>query len=287
MNDVLTQEPSARPLAADVEVRQFQFEQGWHDTTQYNFFADDKFFSVRAMEMRTLKHHNAWVYDDGVLELVNSSEPWELNGDAHLDLRAPRFAVRSDDKAGAITVLSEDSKPVLEIAFTTPITTYWGTPATAAVIHQPLIQADITYNGQSYKGVGYCKRGFFTENPHHLSWRFVEGEANNGAYMLWTADASFGRNAEKYDYFKIAYADGKIVAADNLASFQRDNRAFGKIDGSAYEVRIEPLCEWSSDLKSAEMETRIRQRFCKMTVRHDGKEDTGYALSETGMGTTV
>ena len=57
------------------------------------------------------------------------------------------------------------------------------------------------------------------------------------------------------------------------------------IDGTAYEVQIDELCEWSGQVRHASMDTKLRQRFCKMRVIHDGQVDESYALNETGMGT--
>ena len=286
MDDVVITKASARPLEAGPEVRQFQFGIGVHDSLQYNFFAEDKIFSVRVMEMHTLKHHYVWLYDDGLREIVNSEEPWELSGDAHVDLKASRFQLRSDDDGGSTVVFSEASEPVFEIDFTTPIAAPWGTPAGGAVIHQPLIQADVRYGGKTYKGIGYCKRYWFLDDdPKYMGWRFIEGEVGGGRYMLWTADGQWGADAGKYDYFRIATPDGTIVGAENIDSYHRDDAAFGVIDGTAYEVRIEELCEWAVVLKNDSMNAKLRQRFCKMKVIHDGQVDEGYALNETGMGT--
>ena len=33
------------------------------------------------------------------------------------------------------------------------------------------------------------------------------------------------------------------------------------------------------------MDTLLRQRFCKLTVRYDGEDHRGYALHESGGGT--
>ena len=285
MDDVVTTAATARPLESGAEVRQFQMGQGRHDGTQYNFFAEDKIFSVRVMDMQDLKYHNVWLYDDGLLEIINSNEPWELSGDSHLDMKAPRFELSCDDDKGSLVVLSEQSEPVLEIAFTTPISAPWGSPAGSSVIHQPLIQADISYDGHSYKGIGYSKRYWFVEPPHFWSWRFINGAVDDGRYMIWTADAQWGEDAEKYDYFRIAYPDGTVLAAENIDSYHRDNAAHGVIDGTAYEVQIDELCEWSGQVRHAGMDTKLRQRFCKMRVIHDGEVDESYALNETGMGT--
>lgn len=286
MDGVITT-ATARKLDTNVEVRQFQMGQGTHDGTQYNFFAEDKLFSLRVMDMPNLsrKYLNVWIYDDGLREIISSSETWELVGDSHLDLKTARFQLSCDDDSGSLTVLSEQAGSLLEINFTTPISVPWGTPAGASVIHQPLIQASISYDGNSYRGIGYCKRYWFHIPPQFWSWRFVEGTVDSGRYMIWTADAQWGEDAQKYDYFRIAYPDGNIIAAENADSWHRDNAAFGVIDGTTYEVQIDELCEWSDQVQGPGMNTSLRQRFCKMRVIRDGQIDEGYALNETGVGT--
>ena len=75
MDDVVTTAATARPLESGVEVRQFQMGQGRHDGTQYNFFAEDKIFSVRVMDMQDLKYHNVWLYDDGCWKSSTATSP--------------------------------------------------------------------------------------------------------------------------------------------------------------------------------------------------------------------
>ena len=103
--------------------------------------------------------------------------------------------------------------------------------------------------------------------------------------MAWcgTHDAFFGLNS--YDYFKVAYADGTILTADNQHTHHRDNIAYGSIDGRPFEAEVEPIGEWQTTLLGENMDTVLRQRYCKLTVRNDGDEHEGYALHETGGGT--
>jgi hypothetical protein len=283
MDDIAITKPSARPLDSSVDVRQFQFGLGVHDSTQYNFFAEDKFFSVRVVETLTTKHYSAWLYDNGVVEVVNSADAMERIGSAELNLKAPQFELRADDERGSTVALSGRSNPVFEIDFTTPIAVKWGFPGQGYVIHQPLIQADISYGGQAYKGIGYCKRAWYDERIGYWGWRFVEGAFGGGRSMVWTADATFGHS--KYDYFRIARAEGTVEAAENIDSRHRDDAAYGEIDGTSYEVRIAELGTWQTQLAGERMDTKLRQRFCEMTVTHDGEVEVGYALNETGIGT--
>ena len=76
-----------------------------------------------------------------------------------------------------------------------------------------------------------------------------------------------------------------MEAADATGSFHREDAAHGTIGKTSYEVRIEELGLWETVLRTERMDTKLRQRFCRMTVRHDGKVEEGVALNETGMGT--
>ena len=47
-----------------------------HESCQYNFFCDDKFFCVRQIELRDFRHQSAWLYDGKV---CRSSQPQRQN----------------------------------------------------------------------------------------------------------------------------------------------------------------------------------------------------------------
>ena len=283
MDDVVTRDRAAPQIEAGTDFRQLQLGGSCHEGIQYNFFSGDKLFAVRIIETRSLRHQSAFVYDNGIVELLNEDAHMERIGSDHLDIKTPRFRMTSDDDQGSITVLSEGSGAELEIAFTTPISSGWAAPDQGAGLHQPLIQGEIAYGGQTYKGIGYCKRYRQDEDVGYLRWRFINGETGGRASMLWTADATFGHS--KYDYFKIAYPDGTIAAADGTHTHHRDDMAFGTIDGEPYEIHMEELGEWSTRLLTDNMDTNLRNRFCRMTVRHGGSEEKGYAFNETGIGT--
>ena len=272
------------PKNSGDDVRQFQLGMGSHDGTQYNFFLEDKVFSVRLIEIRGLYHHSAWLYDDGIEEVVNGDTPMDKTGDKHLNVENERFKIHSDDESGAMSVYSDDSELVFQIDFTTPLTFDWGTPLGAAVIHQPLIHANVSYQGTTYESIGYCKRYWFYEDTDFLAWRFIEGEVGGGQYMVWTADGNFGGDYNKYDYFKIANPNGNIVQSADNESYHRDNGAFATIDDVKYELEIEGLGTWSTILRGDETFLKLRQRFCKLKVMHDGKIEAGYAINETGVG---
>lgn len=272
------------PKNSGPEVRQFPLGQGCHDGTQYNFFAGDKVFSVRVIASRNIHHHSAWLYDGGVREVVLSDAPMEQSGRDCLDLAAERFRVWSDDERGGMSASDGGSEPVFDISFRTPITFDWNTPGDGAVIHQPLIQADIRYRGETLAGIGYCKRFWFYRDTDYLAWRFIEGELGGGRSMLWTADGNFGGDYRKYDYFKIACADGRLVQAGDTDSWHRDDAAYATIEGESYEASIEGLGTWSTVIRGEDTQLKLRQRFCRLTLRHGGKSEEGYAINETGTG---
>ena len=272
------------PKNSGPEVRQFQFGTGAHDSTQYNFFAGDKVFSVRVMTSRDIDHYSAWLYDGGVREVVLSDAPMERKGSDHLDLEAERFSIRSDDEKGGMRATDRDSEPVFDISFRTPITFDWATPAGGAVIHQPLIRAEIAYRGETLSGIGYCKRAWFDHETDYLAWRFIEGELGGGRSMLWTADGNFGGDYNKYDYFKIVHPDGRLLQSADTDSRHRDNAAYATIDGEPCEATIEGLGTWSALLRGEETRLKLRQRFCRLTLRHGDRVEEGYAINETGTG---
>ena len=272
------------PRNSGPEVRQFQLGVGRHDGTQYNFFAGDRVFSVRVIASQDVHHHSAWLFDGALREVVNSDRPMERRGGDHLDVEGARFRLRADDREGMVSALSEDSEPVFRIDFRTPITFDWLTPHDAAAIHQPLIRAEITYGGRTCAGVGYCKRFWFHQDTDYLAWRFIEGELGGGRSMLWTADGNFGGDYRKYDYFKIAYPDGRLLQAGDRDSFHRDDAAHATIEGVPWEVRIEGLGTWSTVLRGADTRLMLRQRFCRMRVQHGETVEEGYAINETGTG---
>lgn len=279
MNSTLTSLP---PRISSRQAKQQQFGLGRHDGLQYNFFAGDKVFAVRLIESQHLLHHSAWLFDSGVQEIVNSSAPLQKSGTDSVDVAGPDFEMAADGASGSIVARSNDSD-VFRIEFRSPISFEWGTPLGGG-IHQPLIEADIVYRGKKYSGIGYSKRYWFEEDHHYLSWRFITGVVDDRSCYLWTADASFGGDYNKYDYFKIAYPDGTIRQASATGSFHRDNAAYATIDGAQCEVQIEPLGTWKTELRATETQLMLRQRFCRMRLIDNGKVSEGYALNETGVG---
>jgi len=279
-----TTQSKTTPKNSGDDVRQFQLGVGSHDGTQYNFFLNDKVFSVRLIDSKDLDHYSAWLYDDGIEEIVNGNAPMDRIGEDNLNVENEQFKIQSNDESGSMRVLSEDKELVFQVDFNTPLTFDWGTPLGAAVIHQPLIHANLTYKGETHESIGYCKRYWFHEDTDFLAWRFIEGEVGGGQYMVWTADGNFGGDYNKYDYFKIANPNGSIVQSADNESYHRDDGAFATIDNVKHEVSIEGLGTWSTIIRGEETLLKLRQRFCKMKVMRAGKVEEGYAINETGTG---
>lgn len=268
----------------ELDVEHDQWGSVLHESCQYNFFSEGKFFCVRLMELRGFRHQSAWVYDGEVVELLNADDIIVSEGEDHLKIKTPRLLMESDDACGSAAVLSELGSPELEMSWTIPISASWGPPGATSSLHQPLLNGKITWRGRTYDGPGYCKRAWMPDDFEYYGWRFIEGAFDQGRGMIWSADGTFGHR--KYDYFKIAYADGTILAADNQHTHHRDNIAYGTIDGEPFEAEVEEIGLWKTRLIGKNMDTLLRQRYCGLTLRHDGGEHKGCALNETGLGTT-
>ncbi|MBM3599746.1 MAG: hypothetical protein FJX35_16160 [Alphaproteobacteria bacterium] len=258
------------------------FGVGAHDGIQYHFFAGDKFFSVRVVETDTHKHQSAWLYDRRAREVLNIDSARALKqgrGD-QLDISGPRFRIRADQTGGEIGVLDAKQRPSFEIAFRTPISFHWDFPG-GPVIHQPLIKAEIAYRGETLRAVGYSKRYWYDDPIGYWSWRFIQGSF--GRSMLWTAEANF--DLVKYDYFKIVRPSGKLEQAANRDSMHRQEYGRAIVGRTTYEIDLQELGRWETRMHTRLLDTKLRQRFCKMTLRRGDKVETGYALNEIACGT--
>ena len=101
--------------------------------------------------------------------------------------------------------------------------------------------------------------------------------------MLWTAEANF--DLTKYDYFKIVRPDGTLEQSENRDSMHRQEYGRGTIGGTTYEIDLKELGRWETRMHSRLLDTKLRQRICKMTLKHGDKVETGYALNEVACGT--
>ena len=257
---------------------QIPFGSGWHDSLQYHAFCEDKVFAVRVFRTRSLWHHSAWVHDGDVVELVNRAEPLEQSAAPYADLRGPDFVLSAPDEAVSIRV-GDDLSLTL-----TPRHTMYGPSAIGPGLHHPDMEAAVRYRSRSLRGLAYCKRYDFRGDPvRYWGYRFVQGTLDDHSWSLWTAQATFGFH--DHSYFRTMGADGVVHEAAGPDSCHRDDHAYGVIDGERYDVALEELGVWDTVLRSTEMDSRLRQRFCRMTVHRGEGSDTGYAINEFCSGT--
>jgi len=269
------------------------------DGLQYQLFCPDLIVGIRIFKTLTLFHSSAWVYRDGEMsEFAISSQALKQNDGNHLDISGDGFAFCTqpqDSTAPTAQGNNEDSETIdgeitvqgsggktMHIRFKVIEQIKW--PDTVStVIHQPHIECEIQIGGETHTGLGYCKRFSWTPMPHYWGYRFIQGFADDGAIKLWTAEANFGD--KKYDYFYLYLPDGSLVQADDGISCHRQNAAFAKVGGQACEVEIDELGCWEAKLTSDGMDSLLRQKVCRLTVRVLGREHQGMAINETCYGT--
>lgn len=270
--------------ASAAALGQPQFGRGINEGIQYEIFCGDRYFCVRVIETGSLKYHCSWVYDGGVRELLSSETPLRRSAKPHLDLSGDDIRIEADKSGGKIGVKSPAGD--LEIDFKSPITASWGIPPEDVAIHQPLMDATVRWGGQSLRGQGYCKRYWYHRDIDYWSWRFIMGIVQQGAapLMVWTAEAMFA--LEKYDYFKLVGPNGAVAAAERNDSLHREAEAFGTVNGVAYNARVRELGRWEKVLRTSAMDTKLRLKFCELSLISGGTTLKGYALHEIGAGTS-
>ena len=257
---------------------QSPFGNGWHDSLQYHVFCGDKAFAVRVFWTGSLWHHSAWGYDGEVQEFLNSAQSLSQSDAEYADLHGPEFSLSAPDELVSIRVGSQLS---LELA---PNHTMYGPSPIGPGLHHPDMKANVTYRGETMQGLAYCKRYDFRGEPiRYWGYRFVHGTVTDYDWSLWTADATFG--FAKHAYFRTIDTGGQVQEAGPRDSCHRDDHCYGVIDGSAYDVELEALAVWDTLLRSPEMDTQLRQRFCRMTVHRNGGSESGYAIHELCSGT--
>ena len=261
---------------------QYKFGEGWHDSLQYHVLCEERLFAVRVFWTESLWHYSAWIYDGGVRKLLNSSEPLKQSDEEYADLTGSAFRLSVPDSEGIAQVNPASGEDALEIRFTPRRTFPWTSPLGPA-IHQPDLDCRVLYRGETYHGLGFCKRYHFEGRIGHWGYRFVHGGIDGSTWAVWSADANFGYH--RYGYFKFVDADGREHIAEPKDSTHRENAIYGTVDGIEYEVELEELGMWDTPLVSSEMNSQLRQRFCQMTIKHEGKAETGHAINETCFGT--
>jgi len=259
-------------------VLQRPFGSGWHDSLQFHAFCEGRAFAVRVFWTRSLWHHSAWVYDGGVAELLNSDEPLSQSAAPYADLHGTDFALSAPDEAVSIRI-GDDLSLTL-----TPRRTMYGPSPIGPGLHHPDMAAVVRHRGRRLEGLAYCKRYDFRGEPiRYWGYRFVHGTLDDHSRSLWTAQATFGFG--NHSYFRFIDADGVVREALDRDSCHRDDHCYGVVDGEDYDVELEELGVWDTVLRSDAMDSRLRQRFCRMTV-HSGKgSEQGYAINEFCSGT--
>lgn len=252
-----------------------------HDSIQYHAFCGNFVCAARIFSTRSLVHTSAWVYDGNSVRTVFGSTQTPVQSSAgHCDVEADGIFMRADDRTAAIRLSPENSADAIDLHFDVRSEVTWN-DTISTVIHQPDMECQVVFGGATHTGKGYAKRYTWTPCPHNWGYRFIQGYA--GDINLWTAEATFGE--DKYDYFKMIAPDGTVSEAERPNSCHRMNAAFATVGGDQIAVEIEEIGRWQVDLRSAAMDSLLRQRMCHLQVTRNGEVHTGYAINETCYGT--
>jgi len=249
-----------------------------HDSYQLHVFCDGLVMGSRVFKTPTLYHASAWLWREGqdVVEVANDEGGMTQSDAGHLDISGAALGISAGPDGGRWAVgddLVVDFRPQTEFRW----------PDTRSeVVHQPDMQVTLTVDGESHSGIGYTKRYGWTPAPRHWGYRFIQGYADDRRINLWTAEATFGE--AQYDYFKILRPDGRLAEAGRWDSCHRDEGARGIIDGEEVRVTMEELGRWEAPLRSAAMDSLMRQRVVRLNVETDAASHTGIAINESCYG---
>lgn len=252
-----------------------------HDSLQYHFFCGEIVGGCRLFHTNSLQHASLWIFDGNAYsEFQSSNGNYDENATDRLFVRMGGLTFSSEGQD--ITIAFEGDGETVTIRMN-PIREITWSDTISTVIHQPMMEVELSLDGKTTKGVGYCKRYAWTPAPQHWGYRFIQGFVDEGRTSIWTAEATFG--LEKYDYFKIMRPDGEVLTTPDDVSCHRKNRAFGLTSEGPVWIDIEPLSTWDVLLQSDRISSRMQQRACRMTVRSDTWEKRGFAINETCYGT--
>ena len=70
-----------------------------------------------------------------------------------------------------------------------------------------------------------------------------------------------------------------------MDSYHKANGAYASIGVQKFEVKFEEIARWDDLLLSTSMDSMLRQRYCTMTLKYNGKIKKGVALNEVCFGT--
>ncbi len=251
-----------------------------HDSLQYHFFCGDIVGACRLFRTNTLDHASVWVFKNGDLRQIATSDRILARDPKGLDADAGAVSFREAD--GRILVEAVDGASRFRVDLRPRREIAWG-DTIDRVVHQPDIAVALELDDARFDGVGYCKRYSWTPAPRHWGYRFVQGFADGGETSIWTAEATFGLN--KYDYFRILTADGSLIDAVAESSRHRQNAVFAETERGPFELTLEELAAWDAPLRSERMDSLLRQRVCRFEARHAGRALSGFAINETCYGT--
>lgn len=79
--------------------------------------------------------------------------------------------------------------------------------------------------------------------------------------------------------------DGEVITTPDDVSCHRQNGARVITSAGPVQIELEPLSVWDHTLVSDAMNSRMRQRACRMVVRAPNWEKQGLAINETCYGT--
>jgi len=256
------------------------FCSGWHDSLQYHAIAGEHVFAARVFWTGSVWHHSMWLYDDGVHEVVNSTAPLAQSSAEFADLTGERFKLHAPDDAVTIEASGERDVSMVLV----PRASFDGPSPIGPGLHHPNMRVEICYDGKQLAGDGYCKRYDFRGEPiGYWGYRFVQGFSSERDWAVWTADATFG--LEKHAYFRTIEGDDDVTMAADHQSCHRDDHAYGVLEAVDVDVELEQLGLWESRIHSAEMDSLMTQRFCRMTVSAAGRVESGFAINELCFGT--
>ena len=273
------------PAGGSPYVHQPAWAQAPCDSLQYELFFADRFLSVRALAFPSCPFVSAWMFDGGAADLCASYEPLVNTHPGRPGLYAHNQNLSFELGAGGGRIrISSLGHGDFDVVLEETISSVWRVPLGDLVVHQPLLKATVSHGGESCTGTGYAKRYTFEKDTQHTYWRFITGPAGEGpeASWLWTAEAAF--DLAKYDYFKLALANGTVLTAEQPGSWHRDRKAHGRVNGVAHRVEIEDLGRIERLVNGPGTNLKLSQAFCRMTLKAGEVEYRSYALNEIACG---
>lgn len=261
-----------------------------HDSLQYTFVADDgRIFTARIFQTASLEIHWAWIFDDGQAwtALDDNHRSVQDDGSPSLSVRSPNFAILTDESGGGhIEVDGDGNANTFAVKFEVGNEVHaslemFGKREVA--FYQPDLNSEITYRGDTLRAQGFCKRYSWPKIPRYWGYRYFTGYADDGSLAIWAADAMFG--VDKYDYFRVLDADGKLVIGEPERSCHKTHLIRSELDGARYEVRLMPLAAAERFLRSDAMDSHLRQEAVRFEADLAGTSASGIAVYEYVYGT--